>query len=80
MKSIEQLLEEVKKKFPDQGTRIELLFEHDPDFRALCRDYLICIQTLHKYKKLSAEEEQAVKDYESAMGDLEKDLSDFIFP
>ena len=80
MKSIEELLEEVKKKFPDQGTRIEHLFEQDPDFRAICRDYFICIKTLHKYKKLSSEEEQAVKDYESAMGDLEKDLSDFIFP
>lgn len=80
MKSVEELLEEVKKKFPRQGIRIEELFQQDADFRSLCRDYFTCIQTLKKYRKLSYEEEEAIKDYQSALGDLENELYDFIFP
>ena len=79
MKSVEELLEEIKKKFPRQGIRIEELYEQDPDFRSLCRDYFTCLQTLKKYRRLSNEEEQAVYDYQSALGDLEKELRDFIF-
>ena len=80
IKSVEEFLEEVKKKFPRQGIRIEELYEQDSDFRSLCRDYFTCLQTLKKYKRLSDEEQQTVTDYQSALGDLEKELRAFIFP
>jgi hypothetical protein len=80
MKSVEELLGAVKKKFPRQASRIEELYEADKDFRALCTDYFSCVQALSKYKKLSVEGQQSVKDYEDAMTELEKELYDFIFP
>lgn len=78
MKTVEELLQEVKRKFPHQGALIEELYREDADFQSLCRDYFTCLQTLKKYKKLSHEEEQAVHDYQSALGDLEKELQHFI--
>ena len=70
----------VKKKFPRQASRIEQLYEQDKDFRALCGDYFSCVQALSKYKKLSNEGQQSIRDYEDALTDLEKELYDFIFP
>jgi len=79
MKSVDELLGVVKKKFPLQASKIEDLYEHDKDFRALCTDYFACVQGLSKYKKLSHEGQQSVKDYENVLTDLEKELQDFIF-
>jgi len=79
MKSVDELLGAVKKKFPLQASKIEELYEHDKDFRALCTDYFSCVQGLSKYKKLSHEGQQSVKDYENALSDLEKELYDFLF-
>ena len=80
MKSVEELLGAVKKKFPKQAHRIDELYEQDKDFRALCTDYFSCVQALSKFKRLSDEGQQSVKDYELAMTELEKELYDFIFP
>ena len=56
------------------------LYEEDADFRSLCLDYFSSLQDLLKYKKLSEVEEQSVKEYQSVLTELEKELYDFLFP
>ena len=80
MKSVDDLLKVVKQKFPRQDNRIDQLYDKDSDFRSLCEDYLACLQSIEKYKKVSAEKQQSIKDFEGALNDLEKELYDFIFP
>ena len=80
MNSVNDLLDVIKKKFPRQGHRIDQLYDKDSDFRSLCEDYLACLQSIEKYKKVSAEKQQSIKDFEGALNDLEKELYDFIFP
>jgi len=39
-----------QKPFYDrQSAHIEFLYHDDKDFRELCSDYLLCMQTLNKY-------------------------------
>ena len=80
MNSVEDLLGVVKQKFPRHASRIQQLYEEDKDFRALCGDYFSCVQALGKFKKLSSDGQQSVKDYEDALTELEKELYNFIFP
>jgi len=80
MKSVCNYLDSIKQKFPRQDVRINQLYEEDKDFRDLCADYVACMESLKKFKKLTDEKEQSVKDYETALKDLEKDLYNFIFP
>jgi len=80
MNSVNDFLDIIKKKFPNQGDRVEQLYNRDSDFHSLCEDYLACLQSIEKYKKVSAEKQQSIKDFEGALSDLEKELYDFIFP
>lgn len=80
MKSEKDVLDLIRKKFPRQDTRINNLFEEDPDFQTLCIDYFICLQNMIKYKKLTEAKKESLDDFESALGELEKELYDFLFP
>lgn len=80
MKSEKEVLELIRKKFPRQDTRINHLFEDDPDFQALCVDYFICLQDLMKHRKLTEVEKESLEDYKKALEELEKELYDFLFP
>jgi hypothetical protein len=68
----------IKKRFPLKCRTIELLFGTDPEFRSLCEDYFLCEQML---KKLDLEIDQlqsAKKDYQDTIGDLEKEIAQWI--
>ena len=80
MKSVRNFLEAIKQKFPRQDIRIDQLYEEDKDFRDLCADYVACMESLKRFKQVTDEKKQSVKDYETALKDLETDLYNFIFP
>ena len=79
MESLDKQLNVIKKKFPEQGERIEALFEMDEDFRSLVSDYLLCINNLHKFKKEFGEKKLSVEEYRSVRTELENELFKFIF-
>jgi hypothetical protein len=68
----------IKKKFPEQGERIENLFSANEDFRTLCSDYVLCLEYLQKFKKESEEKRLSVKEYKDVRTELENELSQFI--
>jgi len=51
-------------KFPKHVNRIDALFKNDPDFKDLCSDYFLCINTLHKYRNGIREDQGAIKEYD----------------
>ena len=79
MESLNAQLRVVKQKFPEQGDRIEQLFEVDEDFRTLCYDYLLCMRQLLEIKKEFTEKQHSMKEYKHIREELEKELHDFIF-
>jgi len=66
-------------KFPGQSDRIDVLYKNDSDFRALCADYFLCLNILHKYRNEFSEKQSTIKEYDDIRKDLEKELQDFIF-
>jgi len=80
MKSLNEYLKAVKHKFPEEGERIESLYQSDEDFRALCEDYFSCLQFLHKFKNEVKEKKYSFEEYKNMQEELEKELQDFIFP
>ena len=78
MKPIQLSLYVVKKQFPQQKERIEMLFKLSEDFRALCSDYLLCLMYLKKFKKESVEKKLSVSEYKDISAELESELSHFI--
>ena len=78
MESLDAQLRAVKQKFPEQGDRIEQLYESDEDFRALCADYVLCIRQLVEIEKEFSEKEHSMKEYKNIRKELEKELHEFI--
>jgi len=79
MESLNAQLRAVKQKFPEQGDRIEQLYESDEDFRALCADYVLCMRQLVEIEKEFSEKEHSMKEYKNIRKELEKELHDFIY-
>ena len=79
MESLDAQLRAVKQKFPEQGDRIEQLYESDEDFRALCADYVLCIRQLVEIEKEFSEKEHSIKEYKIIRKELEKELHEFIY-
>ena len=78
MEVINEELRAAKERFPDQSARIEELYKSDPDFKALCADYLLCIKTLQEFRKEFSNKLSAIAEYQDICQDLEKELGDFI--
>jgi len=72
-------LHTIKEKFPEQGDRIEELYQRSEDFRALCSDYHLCIKYLQKIKKEAGEKKLSVEEYKNVRAELENELTHFIF-
>jgi hypothetical protein len=72
------LLEIVRKKFPEQDERIKVLFETSEDFRALCSDYILCLESLQKFIRESVEKKHSIKEFSHIRLELETELSSFI--
>jgi DNA repair ATPase RecN len=68
----------IKQKFPEDQGRIENLYKTNEDFRALCEDYLSCIQHLKKFKKEFNQKQYTLEEYENMQKELEKELVDFL--
>lgn len=79
MESLNAQIRAVKLKFPDQADRIESLFEQNEDFRALCKDYFLCINFLEKFMKDIVDKHDEISDYKSVRQELEKDLQEMIY-
>ena len=79
MESLNAQLRAVKQQFPEQGDRIEQLYESDEDFRALCADYLLCMRHLLEIEKEFTEKKHTIVEYKSIRRELEKELHDFIY-
>jgi hypothetical protein len=79
MKSVHRELLHIMNKFPKKSARIKTLYKNDPDFKALCTDYFLCISSLHKYQKEYMEKQNTIKEYNDVRSDLENELQNFIF-
>ena len=79
MEEEDDLLRLIKIKFPRQEKRIDWLYEQNPNFRVLCKDYLTCTLALKRFKKSLTEEERSIEEYEGVLAELEKELYTFIF-
>ena len=78
MESLHPDLLLIMDKFPGHGDRIDELYENDSDFKALCADYFLCINFLHKHRHEFSEKKSTITEYEDMRNDLEKELKDFI--
>jgi hypothetical protein len=79
MESISAHLGAVKQKFPGQVQRIEELFKSNEDFRTLCSDYFLCMQSLQKLKKETSQKDKSIEEFNDTSLELEQELYNSIF-
>ena len=79
MESLNKQLGVIKNKFPKQSERIEELYNNNEDFRALCSDYLLCVQNLQQFQREFGEKKRSIKIFKETREELEKELSHYIF-
>jgi len=80
MRVLNEYLNAVKEKFPEEAARIEQLYGADEDFRTLCEDYFSCLKHLQKFKKEFSEKQYSFEEYQHIQSELEKELYNFILP
>jgi uncharacterized protein (UPF0262 family) len=80
MESINFQLEAVRERFPEYKEDILSLYYKDPEFRAICEDYYLCIRYLEKVKKEYTEKIESINEYERIQTELEKELKSRLNP
>jgi len=80
MEELTKILKVIKEKFPHRENRIEQLYNEDENFQMLCRDYLTCLEAMNKYRHISSEQRENLREYKSIISELEKELSEFLSP
>ena len=78
MESLNKQLGVIKSKFPKQSGRIDELYDNNEDFRALCSDYLLCVQNLQQFQREFGEKKRSIKVFKETREELEKELSHFL--
>jgi len=78
MEELTKILKVIKEKFPHRENRIEQLYNEDENFQMLCRDYLTCLEAMNKYRYISSEQRENLREYKSIISELEKELLEFL--
>jgi hypothetical protein len=78
METLNQELLFIKIKFPGHTALIDKLYKGSADFRALCKDYFLCMNVLDKNQKEFSEKQNTLKEYIDLRIELEKELADFM--
>jgi hypothetical protein len=66
---------EIQERFPDESDTIALLALTDPDFRAICEDYDVCIDTLQYWDQSDMPEADIrVNEYRNIVRELEAEM------
>ena len=78
MESTNAFIMVVKDNFPVHAHTIESLFNRNSDFRGLCEDYHLCIQSIDKFHKEFSDHQSLLIQYEILRKQLEKELLEFI--
>ena len=65
----------IRKRFPDECETIALLMVEDPEFRTICEDYHDCVQVCRYWARSKAPEaETRVQEYRSLIEGLENEI------
>lgn len=63
-------------RFPDKAARIRRLFLHTPEFRAMCEDYALALNTLERLKRDGVQAAaEVIADYAGLIPELEAEIA-----
>ena len=69
----------IRKRFPDQKQRIDLLMVENSEFLTLSEDYDICVMALQYWAGSNAPEaESRVIEYHTLIKELEEEISQYL--
>ncbi len=65
----------IRERFPDRSDTISLLASKDPEFRAVCEDYDVCINALRYWNQSETPEaDSRVDEYRNLIRELEGEI------
>ena len=65
-------------KFPGFGEQILVLYNRSNEFKTLCDDYFLCLQSLEKWQLNLKKDETFINEYSDLKKTLESEVIDFI--
>ena len=69
------LMDHIRKRFPDKTHTIALAMAADTEFRAICEDYRDCLHALQYWNQSKKPEAEArVKEYRTLINELEDEI------
>jgi hypothetical protein len=71
-------LQGIINELPALREQIRNLFEHDRDFRTLCKDHLTCINSLRHWEMRALDDARMINEYMSIKGQLESDVIEYL--
>lgn len=72
-------IDHVVAHFPDQASVVRRLYLSDEHFRAVCEDYLLCINSLTKFEtRPDARSRPEIEDYRQLLQELELEMATYL--
>jgi len=71
---MKKVLEYILNKFPDQRPKIIDLYNYDEDFRTLCEDLLVSVETLEKCRLNGIKDKKFEDEFIQVYVELEKEI------
>jgi hypothetical protein len=73
------VLRNVLNVFPDTDELIHRLYARDDDFKLLCRDYTDALKAIQTWRQsVNTEASKRVLEYQSLVGELQKDIRQYL--
>jgi len=68
------ILHAVLEKFPDHAQEIKSLFIQCEEFREICEDYILCLNSVKKIESEDVKKDEYLKEFKTALEELELEL------
>ena len=79
MTDSDKLLDRIVLEFPENKREITILFNKNIDFIEVCEDYIVCMNSIHKLKKMgNIADEKRINELEAVSIELREELLSMI--
>jgi len=68
------ILHAVLEKFPDLDQEIKSLFSQCEEFREICEDYVLCLNSIKKIESEDVKKDEYLIEFKTALEELELEL------
>jgi len=78
MRTDRDILNTILDKFPEKANILNKLFQKDEDFREICEDYVLCLNSIGKIIITNKRKDRILIEYKNTLIELEIEMLDYL--